>query len=199
MDDTEEVIEWLQAIDMDAYSSVFREHSVTGYILLSLNSAELRETLGVAKLGDRRIFLDNIQYLNQVLSLETSKAIPEDGRILTHLSNERLFLSWQRLSIILQTTAVATLRLVSINKENEKSIIVISSVLTATADIASIYALRRYLWLDNIIEHPGRDLIPDRVFALTPALFLFIGTLIGLYMWMSQSTEEAAMLAMLSI
>lgn len=199
MDCTEEVAEWLRAIGMSSYIPEFRAQSVTGNTLLSLNSVELRKTLGITRLKDRRIFLDNICYLNQVLCMDTRKSLPEDGRILTHLSNERLFLAWLRFSVIVQTVAIATLRLVASNKENERSITTLSSVNAIAAIVAVVYATIRYLWIHQIIENPGGDLLPDKVVVLAPTLFLFIGAIITLYALMSHSTEEAAILALLSL
>lgn len=199
MDSTEEVAEWLRAIGMAAYIPEFRAQSVTGNTLLSLNSVELRQTLGVASLKDRRVFLDSICYLNQVLCMDTRKALPEDGRILTHLSNERLFLVWLRFSIIMQTVAIATLRLVVTNKENNRSVTVVSAVVSVAAIVAIVYATIRYLWIHQIIEKPGVDILPDNVWVLTPALFLFAGAVIALYALMSHSTEEAAILVLLSL
>lgn len=199
MDSTEEVAAWLREIGMASYIPEFRAQSVTGNTLLSLNSVELRKTLGVTKLRDRRIFLDNICYLNQVLCLDTRKALPEDGRILTHLSNERLFLVWLRFSIIMQTVAIATLRLVVINEENDSSVTIASSVITVAAIVALVYATVRYLWIHQIIEQPGADRLPDKVVVLTSALFVFVGAVIALYALMSHSTEEAAILVLLSI
>lgn len=199
MDSTEEVAEWLRAIGMAAYIPEFRAQSVTGNTLLSLNSVELRKTLGVTSLKDRRVFLDSICYLNQVLCMDTRKVLPEDGRILTHLSNERLFLVWLRFSVVIQTVAIATIRLVATNKENNRSVTIVSAVVSVGGIVAVVYATIRYLWIHQIIEKPGVDLLPDKVWVLTPALFLFVGAVIALYALMSHSIEQAAILVLLSV
>lgn len=200
MDSVEEVAEWLQLIGMEQYIPVFRSQSVTGDTLISLNSVELRKTLGVTKLKDRRIFLESIHYLSQALCMDTMTTIPEDGRILTHLSNERIFLTWVRFSVILHTVSIATVRLTNhSNEKNRNYITAIASVISTLATIALAYGTVRYYRMHRMIEDPGRDFLPDKVSVLVPFLFLFIGMVITLYALMSHRAEEAAILALLSL
>lgn len=200
MDDTEEVAEWLGMIGLEEYIPVFRAHSVTGNTLVSLNSVELRKTLGITNLSDRRHILDSITYLAQTLCVETKRDIPEDGRILTHLSNERIFLVWVRFTIILHTVAVVTLRLRNLeNSANSSSITSISFLLAALAVFALLYGTYRYHKMHGMIDNPGKDHAPSRAGLLAPVLIVVCSVVVGIYALMSNSTEEAAMLALMAV
>ncbi|PXF46382.1 hypothetical protein BWQ96_03881 [Gracilariopsis chorda] len=200
MDSTEEVVRWLFAIGMQKYTAAFRTHAVTGSSLLSLNTIELSQTLGVSKLKDRRIILEGIAYLRQTLSSESRHSIPEDGRILTHLSNERVFLSWLRLAIILQTVAIATVRLENpVVDRNVPYIKAFNIVLSVLAILIVIYGTARYFWMHRMIENPGEDHIPENNILAIPLLVVFAGIVIGLYAVLAQETEEAALLALIAV
>lgn len=197
---TEDVEEWLYAINMESYVPIFKEHSVTGNILLSLTSVELQKTLGIANLKDRRTIINGIKYLEQTLSPEANIVLPEDGRILTHLSNERIVLLWIRFTIILQTVAVATVRLESPDHETSTSRIgVISSLISAVAILAVIYGTFRYFWMQRMIRQPGKDHLADLGKFLTPALMAIVTAVIVMYALMAQSVEEAAALALIAV
>lgn len=200
MDSTEEVVRWLFAIGMQQYTAAFRTHAVTGSSLLSLNSIELSKTLGVSKLKDRRIILEGIAYLRQTLSSESRRSIPEDGRILTHLSNERVFLSWLRLAVILETVAIATVRLENSTVDhNVPYIKAFNVVLSVLAALIVVYGMVRYFWMHRMIENPGEDHVPENTILATPLLIVFAGTVIGLYAVLAQETEEAALLALVAV
>ena len=110
LDSTEEVARWLQMYHLPKYIPAFRKNGVTGRLLLGLTNEELRDVLGVRSLKDRRTIMDGICYLEDTLiGGGGSNGYPEDGRILTHLSNERLVLIWIRYAVIAQTIATATL------------------------------------------------------------------------------------------
>lgn len=200
MDSTEEVAEWLDAIGMSSYIPVFRAQQVTGNTLLSLNSVELQKTLGITKLRDRRFLLDSIHYLDQALSIDTRKVLPEDGRILTHLSNERIFLAWVRFSVLLQTAAIASLRLVNrSNERNDVYVRAIAGLISALAIIAALYGTARYYWMHRLAEEPGAVHMPGRPKLLSPVMFVCIGAVVALHAIMAGSTEDAAILALLSL
>lgn len=200
MHSTEEVARWLSTIGMADYAPVFRAQGVTGRTLLSLNTAELRKTLGVAKLRDRRTILEQIKYLREAYSEDSRKVLPEDGRILTHLSNERIFLGWMRFAIIMQTAAIATMRLVNlVNNENNTEVRAMSGLLCALAIVAVLYGTARYYWMHRLVEQPGTDYLPGTPELFSPVMFICIGAVIALYALMARSTEEAAILALLSV
>ena len=94
-------------LGLPQYTKSFASHGVTCKDLLGLSATDLRDTLGVKKLRHRRIILDGILYLDEALQAETRTVLPEDGRILTHLSNERLMLGWMRFVVIVETVALA--------------------------------------------------------------------------------------------
>jgi uncharacterized membrane protein YidH (DUF202 family) len=200
MNSSDEVVAFLQEMDLRRYEQAFRTHAVTGKTLLSLTSAELRDCLGVQRLSDRRIILDGIAYLEEALAYESRMVLPEDGRILTHLSNDALFLDWLRLSILLQTTAVGTIGYVDVRSQASYVFVVLASFITCIVGIAvSVYAFHRYYWMHRMIDFPGHDFLPDNVNALTPGLVISSFSIILSYAVMSQDTDEAALMLLLSI
>lgn len=200
MNSTEEVARWLSTIGMAEYAPVFRAQGVTGNTLLSLNSAELRKTLGVAKLKHRRALLKRVKYLNEAYSSHSRHVLPEDGRILTHLANERIFLAWVRFAVIMQTAAVATIRLLNLtNGENNLEVRAMSGILSSLAILTVLYATVRYYWMQRLVEQPGVDYIPGAPELSSPVIFIFIAAVIAIYALMARSTEEAALLALLSV
>lgn len=197
MDISEEVVEWLDVIGMESYAPAFRAQSVTGYTLLALNSVDLRKTLGVSSLRDRRTLLEGIRYLNRAQDAESKLAIPEDGRILTHLSNERALLTWTRFCIILETVGVVTTRLTNLaNGENRAFVKIVSILFSVVAKIVAIYSTMRYFRMLPLIEKPGRDQETENVGVLIPVIFVFIGGAIAIFVVMSHNAEEAAILAL---
>lgn len=200
MNSTEEVARWLSTIGMPEYAPVFRAQGVTGHTLLSLNSAELRKTLGVAKLKDRRALLEQVKYLSEAYSADSLQVLPEDGRILTHLANERIFLGWVRFAVIMQTAAIATVRLLNLSNEgNNLEVRATSGLLSALAIVAVLYATARYYWMHRLVEQPGVHYIPGTPELFSPVMFVSIGAVIALYALMARSTKEAAILALLSV
>ena len=196
----ESVTEWLHAIGMELYIPIFEQHAITGEILLSLTSIELQKSLGVKRLKDRRILLEGIEYLQQTLSLETKATLPEDGRILTHLSNERIVLQWIRFSIILQTVGVATIRLENLGGETENiEVDTICYIISAVSIATLLYCARRYYWMKLMIEQPGEDHLTDSEKILTPSLLGIVIVVTVLYAIMSQSIEEATSLVLIAV
>lgn len=200
MEDTEEVIQWLRAIGMHAYISTFRSHAVTAEILLSLTSKELRKSLDITRLKDRRTILEAIICLKQTVSPEATLSIPEDGRILTHLNNERMFLVWPRLSLLLNIVAIATIRLQNHdNHRNVKYIIAVSTLLSSLAMLVIVFGTCRYFWMHRLIETPGQRYQPQHLTFATSIFILAISVTITLYALMAQSTEQAALLVLLAV
>uniref|UniRef100_A0A7S3ECN3 SAM domain-containing protein n=1 Tax=Rhodosorus marinus TaxID=101924 RepID=A0A7S3ECN3_9RHOD len=104
-DDTDAVVEWLERIGMGSYSAPFIEQTVDVSLLKSLSLKDLRDELGVTNMSDRRRIFNGILML---LSRDVDKyALPEDGRILTHLFNVRVFNAWIRCAVQLLIFAVA--------------------------------------------------------------------------------------------
>lgn len=199
MDSVEEVADFLREMDMRQHIATFRAHAVTGATLMSLNGYELRETLGVAKLRDRRAIMDAIFYLHEQLDPLRNYSLPEDGRILTHLSNEVTFLAWMRFVVILLTVSVATVRLTDLGSGSNKVSVAATGVvvcLTAVAVVA--YSFYRYFWMHRMIESPGLDFSPGDLRLLTPGLLLPTFAIILAYALMANDTEEAALLLLLS-
>jgi len=195
-----EVATWLRAIDLPQYVSSFVSHGVSFGTLLTLNSVELRDALGVKPLAHRRLLMDGIAYLAETLHEETIAALPEDGRILTHLSNERTYLGWCRAVILLLAVATSTLQLElrppSVNdspagKGINHSWVVAASTSFALVSLATVvYALWRFNWNWKVIEEAGRNFEADNVPRAAPVLIAGIGGLIVVYCVMAGQAEE---------
>lgn len=200
MDDPEEVTQWLNLIGMNQYTTNFRSNQITGSTLLYLNSVELRDTLKVMKLKDRRAIVASIKYLRKVLSSQSQNGLPEHGRILTHQSNVRILLSWFRFGIILQTMAVALVRILNLeNRENQTMVTVVTMLTTVFSILAILYGSFRYFWMYQLVEDPGRNKLPEPTVVVTPMFILIISVLIALYGFLSEDTEQAALLALIAV
>jgi len=62
---TEEVCEWLRGLDLGHHVGSFREQAITGETLCELTADELKEELGVSKLGERKKLLLRLEGLRQ--------------------------------------------------------------------------------------------------------------------------------------
>lgn len=199
MDSVEEVADFLREMDMGRYIATFRAHAVTGNTLISLSAIELRKTLGVEKLRDRRAILDAIVYLQEQLNPLGNYTLPEDGRILTHLSNEVTFLAWVRLTVVILTVSVASVRLINLSSQSNKTAVVATSALVCLAAVlVVVYAFYRYFWMHRMIESPGLTFSPGDLRLLTPGLLIPTFGIILAYALMANDSEEAALLLLLS-
>eukprot|EP01098_Paradermamoeba_levis_P004441 TRINITY_DN1904_c0_g1_i4.p2 TRINITY_DN1904_c0_g1~~TRINITY_DN1904_c0_g1_i4.p2 ORF type:complete len:486 (-),score=183.62 TRINITY_DN1904_c0_g1_i4:122-1579(-) len=63
-----EVIEWLQKLEMGEYGKKFREEHITGDVLLTLTSDDLRSYLKMERLGDRILILEEIKKLQEQIN-----------------------------------------------------------------------------------------------------------------------------------
>lgn len=195
-----EVATWLHAIDLPQYVSAFVSHGVSFGTLLTLNSVELRDALGVKPLAHRRLLLDGIAYLAETLHEETVAALPEDGRILTHLSNERTYLGWCRAVILLLAVATSTLQLElrapPVNDApagvgvNHTWVVAVSTAFTLVSLGTVLYALWRFNWNWRVIEEAGRNFEADNVPRAAPVLVAGIGGLIVVYCVMAGEADE---------
>lgn len=191
-----EVATWLRAIHLPQYVSTFVAHGVSFGTLLTLTSAELRDALGVRPLAHRRLLLDGIAYLAETLHEETIAALPEDGRILTHLSNERTYLGWCRGVILLLAVATSTLQLELRTDPlgdspmggpgvNKGWVTAVGTAFAVMAIVTLLYALWRFNWNWGVIEEAGRNFEADNVPRAAPVLIFGIGGLITAYCLMA--------------
>ena len=60
---TQEVGEWLEATGLGAYREAFEEEKINGLALTALTEADIKESLGVAALGHRRILTTAVQQM----------------------------------------------------------------------------------------------------------------------------------------
>jgi len=125
---THEVSEWLSSIGYSQYRETFESNQITGQILHTLTSIELRDDLHITNLSHRRSILKEISELssrsNTKQNLQTSHAdsLPEHGRILDHLSNVRTYHSWIRVGVQLLGLVIAVLRLTPIHRRKPVSV-----------------------------------------------------------------------------
>jgi uncharacterized membrane protein YidH (DUF202 family) len=202
MDSVEEVADFLRELDLGQYVATFRAHAVTGSTLVSLSAVELREMLGVRKLKDRRAVLDAVGYVKEQMDPVRKSVLPEDGRILTHLSNERTYLVWVRLVVIMLTTAVMTVPLTELGPDaeaNRASIVASAVVLCVCAVSALAFAFNRYFWMHRMVEAPGQGYSPGNLRTLTPGLLVPTFAVILAYALMANNNKEVALLALLSV
>jgi len=107
-DDTDAVAEWLERIGMGSYSAMFVEQMVDVSMLKSLSLKDLRDELRVTNMSDRRRIFNGILML---LSRDLDKyTLPEDGRILTHLFNVRVFNAWIRCAVQVNRATTCLIR-----------------------------------------------------------------------------------------
>lgn len=196
-----EVATWLRAIHLPQYVPTFVAHGVSFGTLLTLNSVELRDALGVKPLAHRRLLLDGIAYLEETLHEDTVAALPEDGRILTHLSNERTYLGWCRGVILLLAVATSTLQLEVVPGDaaatagaavnNKAWVTAVCTAFTLVAVGTLLYALWRFNWNWRVIEAAGRNFEADNVPRAAPVLLAGIGGLIAAYAVMAGEAVAA--------
>ncbi|GAB0490861.1 hypothetical protein MMPV_002099 [Pyropia vietnamensis] len=186
---------WLSALGYARYGPTFAANEITGDVLRTLTSDELRDDLGVRHLRHRRDLLDAISALltrdaearSSPTTTEAVDALPEHGRILDHLSNVRSYHSWMRVGVQMLGFAIVTLRLTP--KFRERPLVTAASLYFAAIGIgALLYGVYRYRQVIGMIERSGAKTPaydPDRygvlgiLFAvLTAAVFVLVIILI---------------------
>lgn len=187
---------WLSALGYARYGPTFAANEISGDVLRTLTSDELRDDLGVRHLRHRRDLLDAIAALlvrdAEARSSPTTgeavvDALPEHGRILDHLSNVRSYHSWMRVGVQMLGFAIVTLRLTP--KFRERPLVTAASLYFAAIGVgALLYGVYRYRQVIGMIERSGAKTPaydPDRfgvlgmLFAvLTAAAFVLVIILI---------------------
>mmetsp|Transcript_7497 Transcript_7497/g.22754 ORF Transcript_7497/g.22754 Transcript_7497/m.22754 type:complete len:227 (+) Transcript_7497:110-790(+) len=166
---------WLENIGMEKYKESFLKNRIDVHMLLTLNARDLREELGVKHLQDRRRIQDSIFFLASN-KLGTG-ALPEDGRILTHLFNIRIYLSWIRFSIRMIIFACILTFLVT---DVARLYIIRSAIIIIVAAmVIAITAAWRYLTFYNITERISQNILLPSNALFLPALFGAMVALIG--------------------
>lgn len=186
---------WLSALGYARYGAAFAANEITGDVLRTLTSDELRDDLGVRHLRHRRDLLDGIAALlvrdaearTSPTTADAVDALPEHGRILDHLSNVRSYHSWMRVGVQMLGFAIVTLRLTP--KFRERPLVTAASLYFAAIGVgALLYGVYRYRQVIGMIERSGAKTPaydPDRygvlgmLFAvLTAAVFVLVIILI---------------------
>jgi len=67
-----EVVDWLQKLDLSEYVRKFKEEQITGDVLLALTSDDLRSFLRMERLGDRILILEEIKKLQDQVSAQSN-------------------------------------------------------------------------------------------------------------------------------
>lgn len=133
------------------YSEVIRANEIDADVFGSLTSAEIREELR-GNLKDRR------KLLEAVAKVSTQAAIPEHGRILSHLSNVRTYHSWVRLGLHLLALGCALSRLMP---DKQPLATVAGTLFACFGPLAMWYGKRRYAAVAQMIETPDANYTAD--------------------------------------
>ncbi|KAK1865051.1 hypothetical protein I4F81_007586 [Pyropia yezoensis] len=191
-----EVAEWVAECGFPQYRDAFLGHAVSGVILRSLTSEDLRDELGVRPLRHRRAFLAAIDQLNDEEAAGTPHAghvggtfssLPEFGRVLTHLSNVRTAHSWCRLAVQQLILALGVVRLGVVEAADERDVLyrLVLAVCAAWCVVGvgfAVYGGWRFLRVTSILdsaEMQTSKFYPDRVgVVLSQLLLLFVASCI---------------------
>lgn len=190
---THVVVDWLNNINQEKYIPNFVQNNISARTLLSLTSAELKH-IGVDRLADRRTILDEIELVKKEPVPEfLHNFTTEHGRILTHLSNDRLLLIWLRIAIVMLIAAVGSLRLGREDPDAAPtSFIKFTSMLLALmAIIITFYASFQFYSMLDMADRPIRKRQGHRIHILFPSFLVFITVSISLYAVTSERTNDA--------
>lgn len=193
------VSHWLRHLGLAQYVTPFANRQVTPAELVTLNSPDLR-ALGVRSLAHRRTLLAEIARLRkEPVPTHLHVVHAEHGRILTHLSNERLALLWARFCLIMQIAAVATIRINADARSPWDLISVTSVLLSSLSIVVVLYAAYRYLAMVDMCNYPPKYRRENHFVTAVPVFLIPVVLVVTLYAVMLQSKTEAAMLALLFI
>lgn len=199
---THVVADWLRSINKSRYIPNFNDNDVTARNVLALNTAELQQ-IGVKSLADRRAILQEVNRLE-------SEPVPEflhnftteHGRILTHLSNERLLLIWLRVAVVMLIAAVGTYNITwqfPIDDQSFPYVQLTSILLTCVAMIVTVYAGYQYYYLMDMADRPLRYPKGHRIRYLFPSFLLVISGIGTSYALMAHEESKVALMMLLLI
>jgi len=155
---------------MHFQAPAFLDHAVSGVILRSLTTEDLRDELGVKPLRHRRALIAAIDHLNSEetagtphagLVTGTFSALPEFGRMLTHMSNVRTVHSWQRLAVQQLILAAGVVRLALVELKEEKDVLyrfvlAACSAFCGACVLFAVYGGWRFLKVTSILDSDKR-------------------------------------------
>lgn len=170
---------WLHARGLAQYADAFTANEITGPVLRTLTSEELRDDLGVVNLRHRRDLLDAVAALRPTTP---PPALPEHGRILDHLSNVRTYHSWVRVAVQLLGFAVVTLRLAP-NFRDTPIVAAAAFYFACVGILALVYGVYRYRAVIRMIERAdpaAPRYTPDRGGILLILVLVFIASVLSL-------------------
>ncbi|OSX78750.1 hypothetical protein BU14_0099s0016 [Porphyra umbilicalis] len=170
LDTPSEVVAWVSDLGFPEYAPAFLDHAVSGVILRSLTTEDLRDELGVKPLRHRRALIAAIDHLNSEetagtphagLVTGTFSALPEFGRMLTHMSNVRTVHSWQRLAVQQLILAAGVVRLALVELKEEKDVLyrfvlAACSAFCGACVLFAVYGGWRFLKVTSILDSDKR-------------------------------------------
>jgi len=158
-------------VPMYIQAPAFLDHAVSGVILRSLTTEDLRDELGVKPLRHRRALIAAIDQLNSEETAGTPHAgqvtgtcssLPEFGRMLTHMSNVRTVHSWQRLAVqqLILAEGVVRLALVELKEEKDvlyRFVLAACSAFCVACVLFAVYGGWRFLKVTSILDSDERE------------------------------------------
>lgn len=200
-DDLLLVASWLTRLGLGEYAPAFIAAGVTPATLLSVTSSELRHQLGVTRLAHRRLILVEVaRQREQQAPLHLGFSTPEHGRILTHLSNDRLLLLWVRVAVVMLTLAVASVGLTPPELQPYAATKIPAIIFVALAIVAVVYAFIRFLHHIMIANYP--TLYPigaERMWMFIPFMATALFVAVILHRSMAQHARDISALLVVSM
>lgn len=199
---THVVADWLRSVNKAEYISNFHDNDVTARNVLSLNTAELKY-IGVKSLADRRAILQEVGRLaNEPVPEFLHNFTTEHGRILTHLSNDRLLLIWLRVAVVMLIAAVGTYSIgyrFETPDENQPTVQLTSVLLVCLAVLVTIYAAYQFYYLMDMADRPLRYPKGHRLRYLFPSFLLVICGIGTCYALMAHNESKVAFMLLLFV
>lgn len=202
-DDLLLVASWLARLGLSEHAPSFIAAGVTPATLLSVTSSELRYQLGVSRLAHRRLILVEVaRQREQTAPLYLAFSTPEHGRILTHLSNDRLLLLWVRVAVVILTLAVASVGLTppTAAQQPYADTKLPAVVFVVLAVVAVVYALTRFVHHIMIGNYPTLYTIgAERMWIFIPIMAAALFVAVILHRSMAQHVRDVSALLLVSM
>lgn len=200
-DDLLLVASWLARLGLSEYAPSFIAAGVTPATLLSVTSSELQHQLGVTRLAHRRLILVEVaRQREEKAPLHLAFSTPEHGRILTHLSNDRLLLLWVRVAVVMLTLAVASVGLTPPAEQPYAVTKLPALMFVVLAVVAVVYALTRFVHHVMIGNYP--TLYPigaERMWIFIPIMTAALLAAVILHRSMAQHARDISALLLVSM
>lgn len=181
---------WLHKVRLQEYVPNFEHHHITPTTLLTLTTQEL-QTMGINPLKHRRKLLAEIrQQRQQPFATQLTGRATTDGRILTDLSSQALFLTWARISILLQTTATVSLRLRA-TKPSTTYVTICAGTLATASILVLLHAVHQLRHSRHVTERAASERMHAQQPIILPMLLTAVITLLTLHALMADRVADA--------